>query len=108
MNHPVSVVIEPNRLELSFSLKPRNNRKSDKRHLDEKPDFEPGNVPRVSKMMALAIRFQGLISRREVRDYADLARLGYSRSNRSTCSDRGRCPDRTSSCSDHLASGDNR
>ena len=27
--------------------------------------------------MALAIRFDGLIRRKEVRDYADLARLGY-------------------------------
>jgi len=27
--------------------------------------------------MALAIRFDGLVRRGEVRDYADLARLGY-------------------------------
>ena len=27
--------------------------------------------------MALAIKFQGMVERGEVRDYADLARLGY-------------------------------
>ena len=37
---------------------------------------EPGNVPRVSRLMALAIRFEELIERGEVRDYANLARLG--------------------------------
>ena len=34
-------------------------------------------VPRISRLMALAIRFDGLVRRGEVRDYADLARLGY-------------------------------
>ena len=36
-----------------------------------------GRVPRISRLMALAIRFQGLLDRREVRDYAELARLGH-------------------------------
>ena len=36
-----------------------------------------GKLPRVTRLMALAIKFQGLVDRREVRDYADLARLGY-------------------------------
>jgi hypothetical protein len=34
-------------------------------------------VPRITRLMALAIKFQGMVDRREVRDYADLARLGY-------------------------------
>ena len=38
---------------------------------------EPGRVPRISRLMALAIRFDGLIRRGAVRDYADLARLGH-------------------------------
>lgn len=33
-------------------------------------------VPRVSRLMALAIHFDGLIREGVVRDYADLARLG--------------------------------
>jgi hypothetical protein len=37
----------------------------------------PGKLPRVARLMALAIKFQGMVARGEVRDYADLARLGY-------------------------------
>lgn len=36
-----------------------------------------GRVPRVAKLMALAIRFEGLIRDGVVTDYADLARLGH-------------------------------
>jgi hypothetical protein len=36
-----------------------------------------GRVPRISRLMALAIRFQGLLDRREVKDYAELARVGH-------------------------------
>jgi hypothetical protein len=34
-------------------------------------------IPRIARLMALAIRFQEMVDRGEVRDYADLARLGY-------------------------------
>ena len=40
------------------------------------PACEPGRVPRIAKLMALAIRFDGLIRDGVVRDYAELARLG--------------------------------
>lgn len=36
-----------------------------------------GRVPRVARLMALAIRFERLLADGEVRDYADLARLGH-------------------------------
>jgi hypothetical protein len=36
-----------------------------------------GKLPRVTRLMALAIKFQEMVDRGEVRDYADLARLGY-------------------------------
>jgi len=36
-----------------------------------------GRVPRIARLMALAIRFEGLLAAGEVRDYADLARLGH-------------------------------
>lgn len=35
-----------------------------------------GRVPRIARLMALAIRFEQLISTGEVKDYAELARLG--------------------------------
>jgi hypothetical protein len=34
-------------------------------------------IPRVTRLMALAIKFQDMVGRGEVRDYADLARLGH-------------------------------
>ena len=36
-----------------------------------------GKLPRVTRLMALAIKFDGLIREGVVQDYADLARLGY-------------------------------
>jgi len=36
-----------------------------------------GRVPRVARLMALALRFQRLVESEEVRDYAELARLGH-------------------------------
>jgi hypothetical protein len=34
-------------------------------------------IPRITRLMALAIKFQGMLDCEAVRDYADLARLGY-------------------------------
>ena len=42
----------------------------------EKPSPLPGRIPRVAKLMALAIRFDHLIRDGVVADYAKLARLG--------------------------------
>jgi len=36
-----------------------------------------GSVPRIAKLMALAIRCEELVRRGEVADYAELARLGH-------------------------------
>jgi len=38
---------------------------------------QAGKLPRITRLMALAIKFQDMVDRGEVRDYADLARLGY-------------------------------
>ena len=37
----------------------------------------PSRIPRITRLMALAIKFQEMIDRGEVKDYADLARLGF-------------------------------
>lgn len=37
----------------------------------------PARIPRITRLMALAIKFQDMIDRGEVKDYADLARLGF-------------------------------
>jgi hypothetical protein len=36
-----------------------------------------GGVPRVARLMALALRFENLIHEGRVADYSDLARLGH-------------------------------
>src|SRR4051812_3136563 len=36
-----------------------------------------GRVPRISRLMALAIRFEDLLKKGEVKDYAELARVGH-------------------------------
>src|SRR3954470_5266863 len=41
------------------------------------PPSPKGRVPKVARLMALAIRFDGLLQRGEVKDYAELARLGH-------------------------------
>ena len=65
----------PSSVEVSFTFRTANGRNGN--HGVKDQVVEPGNVPRVSKIMALAIRFDGLVRRGEIRDYTDLARLGY-------------------------------
>jgi hypothetical protein len=43
-----------------------------------------GRVPRISRLMALAIRFDDLLRRGQVKDYAELARLGHVTRARAT------------------------
>ena len=40
------------------------------------PRIRAGRLPRITRLMALALRFEDLLNSRTVRDYADLARLG--------------------------------
>lgn len=44
---------------------------------DLSPQAPPARLPRITRLMALAIKFQDMVSRGDVHDYADLARLGY-------------------------------
>lgn len=67
----------PSPMEVSFIFKPKNRKKKPNPCRDDSRKVKPGNIPRLSKLMALAIRFEGLVERGELRDYADLARLGY-------------------------------
>jgi len=41
------------------------------------PNAETGAVPRIAKLMALAIRFDELVRRGEVADFAEIAALGH-------------------------------
>jgi hypothetical protein len=42
-----------------------------------RPEPAPGRVPRVARLMALALRCEGLLRAGVVKDYAALARLGH-------------------------------
>ena len=44
----------------------------------------PARLPRVTRLMALAIKYQGMISRGDLLDYADIASLGYVTRARAT------------------------
>jgi len=45
---------------------------------EPEPSAQPsGRVPRLARLMALAIRMDGLVRDGEVADYADIARLGH-------------------------------
>ena len=35
-----------------------------------------GSIPRIARLMALALRFDGLLRKKTIRDYAELAKLG--------------------------------
>jgi hypothetical protein len=44
---------------------------------DQQPPESTGNsIPRIARLMALAIRFEGLVRTETIRDYAELARRG--------------------------------
>ena len=60
--------------QLEVTLQVRRRRREDPR---PDPVSKPAQaqLPRVTRLMALAIKFQGMVDRREVRDYADIARL---------------------------------
>lgn len=63
------------RTQVRFRLG-RNGRKHMETSKKPVPQIEPGRVPRISRMMALAIRFDGLVRQGVVADQAELARLG--------------------------------
>jgi len=71
----------PEGLTVECTVHFRNGRRGRKRlragEEPEAPDVPEGRVPRVSKLMALAIRFERLIEDGHVKDYAQLARLGH-------------------------------
>jgi hypothetical protein len=66
--------VKANGLTLEWTLRsPRHERSAG----TEPAVRRDGKIPRVTRLLALAIKFQGMVDRGEVPDYADLARLGY-------------------------------
>jgi len=65
-------------VETTLPVRPRRheNRKAGQPDSVSDAGSRP-RIPRITRLMALAIKFQDMVDRSEVRDYADLARLGY-------------------------------
>lgn len=61
-------------LVLEYSLTPKRR---GRRPVEKEEAGHTGKLPRITRLMALAIKFDGLIRDGVVRDYADLARLGH-------------------------------
>lgn len=65
-------------LTVRHKMRFENARKGRKKIVEgDAPATPAGRVPRVARLMAIAIHFQALLDRGEIRDYADLARLGH-------------------------------
>jgi hypothetical protein len=63
--------------EVHFQAQARGRKRLRAGPAPQAPPVDPGRVPRVSRLMALALRFEGLLREGVVRDYAELARLGH-------------------------------
>lgn len=65
-------------IECAFHIRRQNKGRKQVRGGAPAPriTLEPGRVPRVAKLMALALRFEELVQTGKVKDYAELARLG--------------------------------
>lgn len=55
----------------------RPGKRSKKTLREDAPPPPAGRVPRVAKLMALALRFEQMVRDGVVADYAEIARLGY-------------------------------
>jgi len=64
-------------LQIEITIAPANGHKGGRRRPAVPEATDPPRIPRITRLMALAIKFQDMVDRGEVRDYADLARLGY-------------------------------
>jgi hypothetical protein len=64
-------------LQIEITIAPAKGRKGGQRRSDGPKVPEPPHIPRIARLMALAIKFQDMVDRGVILDYADLARLGY-------------------------------
>jgi hypothetical protein len=62
---------------LDFCANKRSRRESTATPHPSPADGNDSSIPRIARLMALAIRFDGLLRGETFRDYAELARLGH-------------------------------
>jgi hypothetical protein len=70
---------EDQTLQIEITIAPAKGRKGGRRRSPgaEPKVPDPPRIPRITRLMALALKFQDMVDRGVIRDYADLARLGY-------------------------------
>jgi hypothetical protein len=74
----MKATVKSNGLALEWTLEGRGKRATRGGGADTGAAYvQAGKLPRVTRLMALAIKLQAMVDCGEVRDYADLARLGY-------------------------------
>ena len=66
--------VEAIQVETVLSVRPRPRKPSARTEAEPDAPSCP-QVSRITRLMALAIKFQGMIERGELRDYADIARV---------------------------------
>ncbi len=65
-------------VEVTLPVRPRRQESAEGRQTDLAAYAGTRTrIPRITRLMALAIKFEAMVETGEVRDYADLARLGY-------------------------------
>ncbi len=67
----------PLQVEVAIPLRPRPPKAGSDARTGTVAESPGPRIPRITRLLALAIKFQDMLDRGEVRDYADLARLGY-------------------------------
>jgi hypothetical protein len=65
-----------NTVDVEITIQPKGRRKPGHDTRAAQAAAAP-RIPRITRLMALAIKFQDMVDRGKVHDYADLARLGY-------------------------------
>lgn len=63
-------------MKITTKVQLKRSTKGQKKLAPATEEIEPGRIPRVAKLMALAIKFDQMIREGVVRDQAELARLG--------------------------------
>jgi hypothetical protein len=66
---------EPITIQVDFHFQQRDKGKKELQ-VGKQPEVPKGRVPRISRLMALAIKFDGLIRSGAIENHAELARLG--------------------------------
>ena len=65
-------------LQVEITIAPAKGRNGGRRRSPAGPNVpDPPRISRIARLMALALKFQDMVDRGEVRDYADIARLGF-------------------------------